>query len=465
MRGFFHRGLDQLGLKRRCFSQMGFKGMLGSSCLLLGFALPCLSGPLVAQTAEERAREEFLRQRAEVLRQREVELRQEEEEIRRHLEHRRQELAQVMAEARAGQVQAELQTRELRAQAREHREEALIHYREQLEELRQRAREQERKARQVVIQTRARIRLGVTLNGNQGPELDRQGVEVQGVMEESPAEEAGLREGDIITHMNGQSLLDPIPEEEEEDFDQSQSLPVQRLIFLAQGLDAGEQAELRYIREGETHSVSLVAAEVDERAVAVYLAGEEGGRRVLRVRPDRAGVWTMTLPDEELMELELSELKELGKLEDLKIHLEDLRVELDELRGLRELGDLHVDVPRVRIHADPEGLIREYGVRGGEGPMVYSVLGAGSRFGLRLTELNPGLAEYFATDAGLLVLEVDEDSELGLTAGDVILEVDGRRIDDQADLVRILRSYEEDETFSFTVMRKGQEVVVEGRIR
>jgi type II secretory pathway component PulC len=439
----------------------------------------------VAQTAKERARAEAARQRAEVLRQqdellrlRELERLHREQELQQELEHRRQaleevmaharqEMDQAMAEARAERIQSELQAREIQARSRALREEARGVYREQLEEIRQRARDQERKIRQVVVRTRARVRLGVTLTGNQSEEMDRQGVEIQGVMEDSPAEEAGLQEGDIITHLNGQSLVAPIPDEEEEDFEDDQSLPVQRLVSLAGELDEGDEVEVRFIRDGTPQAVSFEAGEMDDRAVAVYLAGEgeEGERRVLTVRPGQAGVWTMTLPDEELVELELSELREPGKLEDLKIHLEDLRVELDELRELRELEDLHVDVPRLRIHADPEGLIRGYAIRGGEGPTVYSVLGAGTRYGLRLTELNPGLAEYFATDAGLLVLEVDEDSGLGLTAGDVILEVDGRQIEDQSDLIRILRSYEEDETVSFTVMRKGQEIVVEGRIR
>jgi S1-C subfamily serine protease len=93
------------------------------------------------------------------------------------------------------------------------------------------------------------------------------------------------------------------------------------------------------------------------------------------------------------------------------------------------------------------------------------VIGRSSAFGLELTELNPGLGEYFSTETGLLVLDVDEDSTLGVNPGDVILAIDGREVEDQGDFRRILRSYDEDETVTITVMRKGREIQVEGTIR
>jgi len=82
--------------------------------------------------------------------------------------------------------------------------------------------------------------------------------------------------------------------------------------------------------------------------------------------------------------------------------------------------------------------------------------------GLDLRKLNPDLGEYFSADRGVLVMEVDEDSTLGLLPGDVILSIGDREVEDTEDVYRILGSYEEDETVSFTVMRKGREVRVEG---
>ena len=89
-------------------------------------------------------------------------------------------------------------------------------------------------------------------------------------------------------------------------------------------------------------------------------------------------------------------------------------------------------------------------------------LGRNRAYGLELRELNPGLGEYFSTDRGVLVLLVDDDSGLGLRPGDVILSIGEREVEDPADVFRILRSYEDDETVLFTVMRHGQTVRVEG---
>ena len=84
--------------------------------------------------------------------------------------------------------------------------------------------------------------------------------------------------------------------------------------------------------------------------------------------------------------------------------------------------------------------------------------------GLDLVELNPGLGAYFGTEEGVLVADVDDDSRLGLRAGDVVVAVDGRRVDDGAVLRRILRSYEEDEEIEFRIWRDGSETTVTGTL-
>ena len=57
-----------------------------------------------------------------------------------------------------------------------------------------------------------RIRLGVRLNSNQGDEYDREGARLADVTEGSPAEDAGLRPGDIVTHFDGLALVEALPD-------------------------------------------------------------------------------------------------------------------------------------------------------------------------------------------------------------------------------------------------------------
>jgi S1-C subfamily serine protease len=74
--------------------------------------------------------------------------------------------------------------------------------------------------------------------------------------------------------------------------------------------------------------------------------------------------------------------------------------------------------------------------------------------GLRLAELNPGLAEYFGTSEGLLVLEPPADSTLPLRAGDVIRSIDGRKPQSEEHATRILRSYAAGEVVKLEVTRQ-----------
>jgi len=312
-----------------------------------------------------------------------------------------------------------------------------------------RAQEQVRRAQQVVVRVRSRVRLGVSLDGTQGDEVNAQGARIQGVMDDTPAQEVGLLEGDIITHLNGQYLLDPLSNEGEEELDEDESLPVQRLIALAQELEAGDEVEIRYLRGGQPQTVSFEAAEIDDPSFTLLRGNLGDAEGYYRFDPEERGVWSFTLPDREEFEFKFQELEKLEELEDLKL----------------ELKDLYVDAPNIQFRSFPEGSVRGWAMRGGDAPFVYNFMGGMARFGLELTELNPGLAEYFSSDEGLLVLDVDEDSTLGLLPGDVILAIDGREVEAQRDFHRILGSYEAEETISFNLVRKGQEITVEGTVR
>ncbi len=417
---------------------------------MLGLALLCVPNMLQAQTAEERAREQELRQRIEER----LQVLQEKRLVRIE-----EVLAQARAQAEHAQVlQGEVLARQLKVQAenlarvdeaRLRYEEAAVGIREKAREARARAQEQVRRAQQVVLRVRSRIRLGVSLDGTQGSEIDGQGAKIQSIIEDSPAEEAGLQEGDIITHLNGHRLLDPIPDESEKEMDEDGSLPVQRLIALAQELDAGDEVEIRYLRDGSAETVAFEAADVDEPNFTV-LRGDMGNfEGVFRFDPEERGVWNFTLPDQKNFQLEFRGLENLKELEELKIELEDLSMA----------------APNFRFRPLPEGSVQGWTTRRGDAPFAYNILRRTAGFGLELAELNPGLAEYFSSDEGLLVLDVEEDSTLGLLPGDVILAIDGREVEDQGDVRRILGSYEDEDPVSFTVVRKGGEITVEGTIR
>jgi len=325
-----------------------------------------------------------------------------------------------------------LQRVQERQQEAQHRvQERLVRVREATEQAAHRVRD----LQQVVVRLRARVRLGVSLDGNQGEEYDNQGVLLKDVLDDSPAEAAGLEEGDIITHLAGQSLVNAIPDEDEEEFDEDESLPVQRLMALARELEDGEEAEIRYLRDGDAASVTLEAAEMDDRWT--MSTPRNFGRGVYRFSPGEERGYRFFMPDDEEIRMEILP------------HLEGLK----ELQHLREFD---FEFPEIQFERGNAWTLRS------NPDLALSFLSESHFQGLELRELNPDLGEYFSTDRGVLVMEVDEDSALGLWPGDVILSIGDRDVEDTGDVFRILRSYEEDEAVSFTVMRHGQETRVDG---
>lgn len=85
--------------------------------------------------------------------------------------------------------------------------------------------------------------------------------------------------------------------------------------------------------------------------------------------------------------------------------------------------------------------------------------------GLRLIDMNPDLGSYFNTDHGALVAEADDEAPLGLHAGDVILSIDGRQVEDAGHAYRILQSYRPDEELSVEIMRQQRRQTLTGTVR
>jgi S1-C subfamily serine protease len=247
--------------------------------------------------------------------------------------------------------------------------------------------------------------MGISVGASQD-DREYDGALVMSVVEDGPADEAGIREGDVITAVRGQSLLEPLPDiEDEERLDLYGSVPVQRLLSLSRQLEPGETVPVTYLRDGTEHTTELVAEDLGS---GFRVIGGNGAA---------------------------------------------FRWDEDDWSGDNFRGDFHFEMPNVQIPSVErlQALAPLMGLRGG-------------LHGLQLTPLNPALGEYFGAEEGVLVLEVDGDSTLGLQAGDVLLDIDGRSVRDQSHAWRILGSYESGETVSFRIMRHGSEQTVEGEL-
>ena len=279
-----------------------------------------------------------------------------------------------------------------------------------------------------VMNIGSRARIGITLAGDQG-DAESLGARVESVMEGGPADEAGIREGDIITRLDGHDLLAHVEGDVERHFDLDRSMPVQRLMAVARELEPGQEVEVEFLRDGTRQTVTLEARELSELGNVFVAPGFD-----VEVMSDR--------------------MRDLGE------RMREFRFEAPEGGARVHVWADSADAPHVRLRTLPGGgayafseggdwTVRRWECPGDEGPgRTFVAFGSECIGGLELVDLKPGLAEYFGTAEGVLVSDVHEDSTLGLQPGDVVLSVDGRETTSPDQLRRILRSYDAEEEVS-----------------
>lgn len=243
--------------------------------------------------------------------------------------------------------------------------------------------------------------LGVALERNDD------GARVSRVITDSPAEAAGLQEGDIIVSLDGKSIESP--------------MDVTRAVWSAA---AGDNVEIEVLRNGRK---KLLSAEL---TVSDFSFGRG-------------------LPhfDTEAFEQRMEEMSErLGNMEfNFDFDSEEFSERMEEFGERMSEMDFNFDFD----FGDFDGeTFRFIGVRSGR-PVL----------GVELVEVTPELRQHLGArdNEGVLIGRVIEDSAAeaaGLEVGDMIVALDGESVESAGDLRHLLRE-RQGESFGIDIIRDG----------
>lgn len=248
--------------------------------------------------------------------------------------------------------------------------------------------------------------LGVVLEDVSAEDVERldlpgeRGARIREVVDGSPAEEAGLRAGDVILSWRGESVFS--------------AAELERLV---RETPPGRQVRVELVRDGNRTRLTVETGE-HEAEIGRFVPG--------RMSPEMRAEIRERMRDAR------------GQLEGLGARMEGLDVRLE--RAFEQMPD---SIPMVleRLPLDPRGPER-------------------ARLGVRLQPLTPGLAEYFGLGdrSGALVAEVRDGSpadRAGLRAGDVLLSVAGEEVRRPRDAARAVRDAPGE--VPVRVLRRGEE--------
>lgn len=376
----------------------------------LTLALAMLAaGPLAADSGAEPAAAEYQRmlEEAERVREEAESARHEARKIGEQARETARQQARLAREQAAGaQAEAEaLQELQLRQQAelaaardelgRAHRE-----LREASREIaaahRELARAGSGKQEIRVINLGERPVIGVVLG-----EQVSEGVEIIGVSPDGPADQAGIKTGDILLSLNGEKLASE---------DGAGRAAIFRIMDEA---EPGEALELT-VRRGQAQQDFTVVPERREPSSWQSIV------RIPRLSSPH------TVPGAEDIHIERIERIEIPEFEG------DFEFEFEEFSDLAG-------------HAMREANIW-FGL-----PMAQ---------GLELATIDPALGRYFETERGVLVIKAREDNDYQLQSGDVILHIADREVNTPGDVVRALREVEAGVEVAIEIKRDRRDVTL-----
>jgi len=279
-----------------------------------------------------------------------------------------------------------------------------------------------------VFSTSDRPVIGVILG-----DTDDVGIKVLGVSPDGPAEQAGIKQGDVIVAMGGRVLAA---------VDETGNVRSGLNIAL-QEIKADEPVIVSVERGDQTLDLTVVP-EVREPLAWHSVS------RFSSLHADPADPAAPAEPNE-IRIIERIVVPEIDT-EALTEQIRQIRIEVDERQALMELRTFPPDVSEFEFELHELSELGNFALHDAN---VW--FGLSMAQGLKLAEIDPGLGEYFKTDRGVLVLKARTDNDLQLESGDVILQVGDTEVNSPAEFMRALRDFNSGDEFEIDIKRKRKD--------
>lgn len=243
---------------------------------------------------------------------------------------------------------------------------------------------------------------------------DVRGVAVEKVMDSSPAAAAGIKAGDVIVRFNGEEITS-----------------TRKLNRLIGEIDPDHQAKVTVLRNGS------------EQELTATLAKRPG------MKFDNGSFEFHTpMP---MDKFDMPDMKLFKDSPDMKLYkdMPDLK-NMPQFKEFKDMPDLK-NLPQ-------DGTPFVFTVPGGEGKGFSWRVGEGRTIGIGVTPLTKQLAEHFGVEGGVMIGEVVENSpaaKAGLKAGDIVVEANGKAVNDQMELVHLINQKKEGDV-TLTIVRDGK---------
>lgn len=177
---------------------------------------------------------------------------------------------------------------------------------------------------------------------------NREGIYVSNIVRSASAEAAGLKAGDVITHLNGERM--------------ETSKNLSRVL---NKLKPGDPLEITYVRDGQIKSTT---AKLGKQEIISRNAGRARLGRMKEVEKAYLGVY---LEDESDGGVEITKVSENTAAEDAGLQKRDIIIQMDN-----EEIDTYRDLSQAMKAFDPGQTIRIKFIRGGKNKQTRATLGS-----------------------------------------------------------------------------------------